>query len=58
MAVSGKQPIRTKLFFKYTSIAQVIVFNYLRVYISNGSIKDINRKKNVFEHICGTIKKN
>ena len=57
MSFYGKEPVRTKITIKNIPIEQVMNFNYLELNVGNDRTKDINKKINLFQHICGTIRR-
>ena len=55
MAFEGKYPIRSKIVLNDEILEQVNSFNYLGCLISYDQEKDVERKLNKFQHMCGTI---
>ena len=57
MAHYGKFPVRSKIVVENKVLEQVSSFSYLGSDISLDIDKDIEKKTNKFQHICGTINK-
>lgn len=55
MAFKGKNPVRSKIIVNGNILEQVSHFNYLGCDISFNYEKDIEKKVNRFQMICGTI---
>lgn len=55
MAFKGKNPVRSKILVNGNILEQVSHFNYLGCDISFKYEKDIEKKVNRFQMICGTI---
>ena len=55
MDFQGKEHMRTKIFMNGKIIEQVRAFNYLGCNMSYCERKEINKKVNKFQRMCGTI---